>query len=267
MSVFNCSRVLLGSSVWRDSRRLISSSAVRRKALENWTRPNIGEIGTPTESWAAVYAKNQKKFNIQLLAGVGLFGLTFVTAYNTVFANSTPDFVHKTGFVTTLPKDEEQLSLGVEATPSEYIAVVEEAVKIVEEVVEVVKDEEQLSLGVEATPSEYIAVVEEAVKIVEEVVEVVKETVDVVKETIESVDEIVLEVKKIEDETKAIIEESKEIAADSSKLVTDLEDVVKEGAEIITEVKDVIENVVESVTATEEEKTPSSNEEEKEASN
>jgi len=232
MSVFNCSRVLLGSSVWRDSRRLISSSAVRRKALENWTRPNIGEIGTPTESWAAVYAKNQKKFNIQLLAGVGLFGLTFVTAYNTVFANSTPDFVHKTGFVTTLPKDEEQLSLGVEATPSEYIAVVEEAVKIVEEVVEVVK-----------------------------------ETVDVVKETIESVDEIVLEVKKIEDETKAIIEESKEIAADSSKLVTDLEDVVKEGAEIITEVKDVIENVVESVTATEEEKTPSSNEEEKEESN
>jgi len=232
MSVFNCSRVLLGSSVWRDSRRLISSSAVRRKALENWTRPNIGEIGTPTESWAAVYAKNQKKFNIQLLAGVGLFGLTFVTAYNTVFANSTPDFVHKTGFVTTLPKDEEQLSLGVEATPSEYIAVVEEAVKIVEEVVEVVK-----------------------------------ETVDVVKETIESVDEIVLEVKKIEDETKAIIEESKEIAADSSKLVTDLEDVVKEGAEIITEVKDVIENVVESVTATEEEKTPSINEEEKEASN
>jgi len=232
MSVFNCSRVLLGSTVWRDSRRLISSSAVRRKALENWTRPNIGEIGTPTESWAAVYAKNQKKFNIQLLAGVGLFGLTFVTAYNTVFANSTPDFVHKTGFVTTLPKDEEQLSLGVEATPSEYIAVVEEAVKIVEEVVEVVK-----------------------------------ETVDVVKETIESVDEIVLEVKKIEDETKAIIEESKEIVADSSKLVTDLEDVVKEGAEIITEVKDVIENVVESVTATEEEKTPSSNEEEKEASN
>merc|ERR1739838_1207975 len=163
MSVFNCSRVLLGSSVWRDSRRLISSSAVRRKALENWTRPNIGEIGTPTESWTAVYAKNQKKFNIQLLAGVGLFGLTFVTAYNTVFANSTPDFVHKTGFVTTLPKDEEQLSLGVEATPSECIAVVEEAVKIVEEVVEVVKetvdetvDEEQLSLGVEATPSEYI---------------------------------------------------------------------------------------------------------------
>eukprot|EP00092_Neocalanus_flemingeri_P010892 GFUD01011731.1.p1 GENE.GFUD01011731.1~~GFUD01011731.1.p1 ORF type:complete len:270 (+),score=90.62 GFUD01011731.1:63-812(+) len=244
MSVFNCSRVLLGSAGWRDSRRLLSSTSVRRKAIENWKRPSIGEIGVPTEVWQAVHSKNQKRFNIQLVAGVGLFGVTILTAYKTIFTNSTPEFLHKTGFVTILPKDEELLSSDLQASPTEYIGVVEETVKAVEAVVE-------------------------------EVVDVVKETLDVVKETIESIDEVVEEVKKIEDETKAIVEEVKEIAADTSKLVSDVEEVVKEGAEIITEVKDVIEivkegaeiitdvkDVIEIVSTAAEEKTTKTNNEE-----
>merc|ERR1719470_92851 len=144
--------------------RLFSSSLVRRKALENWKRPSIEELGVPTESWQTVFAKNQTRYNLHLLAGVGFCGATLLVAYNTVPTNNTPDFVHKTGFVTTLPKDEELLE---PAAPAETDTVDEVAVE------------------------EPAQVVEEPVKVVEKVEEVVKETLDVVKETIEKVDEVV----------------------------------------------------------------------------
>merc|ERR1719470_832445 len=183
--------------------RLFSSSLVRRKALENWKRPSIEELGVPTESWQTVFAKNQTRYNLHLLAGVGFCGATLLVAYNTVPTNNTPDFVHKTGFVTTLPKDEELLSEA--ALVEEPAAVVEEAAAVVEEHVKVVEE------VVEASPAETLTIVEqaveEAVKVVEKVEEVVKETLDIVKETIEKVDEVVEEVKKIEDGAKAIIEE------------------------------------------------------------
>jgi len=206
------------------TRRYLSSSVVRRKALEGWKRPSIDEIGIPRESWQGVYAKNQQKYNIHLLAGVGLLGVTVFTAYNNIFTNNTPKFVHQTGFVTTMPKEgalvqeellAEEPSLGSLGTsPAETIVIVEEAV-------------------------------EEAVKVAEEVVEVVKETLDVVKETIEKIDETVEEVKKIEDETKAIIDEGKDIVADSSKLIKDVKEVAEEAVEIISEVKDAVSTVVE----------------------
>jgi len=251
MSIINSSRVLLRSAaaVGRDSRRLFSSSLVRRKALENWKRPSIEELGVPTESWQTVFAKNQTRYNLHLLAGVGFCGATLLVAYNTVPTNNTPDFVHKTGFVTTLPKDEELLpEAALEPAPAgtdtvdevaveEPAAVIEEPATLVEEPVKVVE-------VVEASPAETFTIVEEAVeeavKVVEKVEEVVKETLDVVKETIEKVDEVVEEVKKIEDGAKAIIEEGKEIAADSTKLAEDVTEVVEEAVEIIGEVKEVI---------------------------
>merc|ERR1719470_810118 len=148
--------------------RLFSSSLVRRKALENWKRPSIEELGVPTESWQTVFAKNQTRYNLHLLAGVGFCGATLLVAYNTVPTNNTPDFVHKTGFVTTLPKDEELLpEAALEPAPAGTDTVDEVAVE------------------------EPAAVIEEPVKVVEKVEEVVKETLDVVKETIEKVDEVV----------------------------------------------------------------------------
>ncbi len=45
----------------------------RGKALENWARPSIDEIGVPTESWKQVHDKNQSKFLIHLLVGIVAF--------------------------------------------------------------------------------------------------------------------------------------------------------------------------------------------------
>jgi len=69
--------------------------AVRGKALQNWARPSIGELGVPTEPWLRVHDNNQKKFALQLLAGVGLFSGTMVVAYNSIEFNSTPHHLLK----------------------------------------------------------------------------------------------------------------------------------------------------------------------------
>merc|ERR1711971_543114 len=74
--------------------------AGRRKALENWKRPSIDDLTVPTEPWARVHARNQKKFNIHLLIGVTVFPVSVVTLYNTLFWNSTPTFLRDTGIVT-----------------------------------------------------------------------------------------------------------------------------------------------------------------------
>jgi len=58
-------------------------------------RPSIGELGVPTESWQRVYDKNQKKFSLQLAAGVVLFSSTVLAAYNIVETNSTPHHLLK----------------------------------------------------------------------------------------------------------------------------------------------------------------------------
>merc|ERR1711915_497015 len=63
----------------------------------------MGEMGIPTESHSLVFARNNKKFNLQLLAGAGLFGFTTIVAINTVELNGTPAFVKSTGFVTKTP--------------------------------------------------------------------------------------------------------------------------------------------------------------------
>merc|ERR1719186_2303861 len=77
----------------------------------------------PAESHAHVFTKNQKKYNMQLLAGVGLFGFTTVVAINTVNANGTPAYLKDSAFVTKLPE-----AVTAEEEAEDTIESVEEAV-------------------------------------------------------------------------------------------------------------------------------------------
>ena len=52
------------------SKRNFSGSGIRLKALKNWSRPSISELGIPTQSWSVVYARNQKRYNLQLLGEI-----------------------------------------------------------------------------------------------------------------------------------------------------------------------------------------------------
>merc|ERR1719187_2605274 len=103
------------------------TSAGRMEALQNWKRPSIDEMLIPTESHSRVYSANQSKYNMHLLAGVGLFGFTVMVAYNTIETNPTPEFLKKTGFVTQTP----------EAVLVEAEEVIEEAVTAIDVVEEV----------------------------------------------------------------------------------------------------------------------------------
>jgi len=68
----------------------VAKMSVRGKALQNWARPSIGELGVPTEPWLRVHENNQKKFSIQLVIGVGVFCITSLVAYNSVETNGKP---------------------------------------------------------------------------------------------------------------------------------------------------------------------------------
>ena len=46
---------------------MINTSGGRQKAVKNWTRPSIDELGIPKEPWKQVYSKNQKKYNMHLV--------------------------------------------------------------------------------------------------------------------------------------------------------------------------------------------------------
>merc|ERR1712080_813125 len=47
----------------------------RGKALANWARPSIDEMCVPTKPWAQEHAKIQSKYNMQLVAGLGLLSV------------------------------------------------------------------------------------------------------------------------------------------------------------------------------------------------
>merc|ERR1712176_734652 len=207
MSALLTTKLRNRSAVWATSKRLISTSGGRHKALKNWTRPNIAEMGVPKEPWQQVHSRNQKKYNMHLVAGAGAIAVSLFALNVQVNFNPTPKYLKDVKFSTKTPKELTSLSAQQEEDA-------ESPVEIVEKVVEAVE------------------VVTEAV---EEVVEVVKETLDVVKETIEKADDVVEEVKKIEDETKEIIQESKDIISEGTKLVEDVKEVIEEGAEIVTE--------------------------------
>merc|ERR1711915_794559 len=148
------------------------------KALENWKRPSIAEIGVPSESWEVVYSKNQKKFNLQLLAGVGLFSVTAGVAYKTVNTNSTPNFVYETGFVTKLPTETLVGSSNLNSSSSNTITVIEETVAEAVHVVEDKKVEDDVKVIVED-----VKVIEtDSTKLVHDVKEVVEEAIDIATE-------------------------------------------------------------------------------------
>jgi len=62
----------------------------RGKALANWARPSIDEMGVPTEAWSTVHAKGNMKGNIHLVLGGCMFAFT-----STVFMNGTPHHLLK----------------------------------------------------------------------------------------------------------------------------------------------------------------------------
>ena len=80
--------------------RTFSMTAGRRKALQNWKRPSIDDLTVPTEPWARVHARNQKKFNMHLLVGATVFPISAITLYNTLVWNTTPTFLRDTGYIT-----------------------------------------------------------------------------------------------------------------------------------------------------------------------
>ena len=92
-------------------RRSFKSSCRKEKALENWKRPSIDELGIPTESWKKVFDRNQKRFNFYLMAGTGFLGATTIFLSNVVFMNPEPKFLKKTGYVTKNLREEELSTL------------------------------------------------------------------------------------------------------------------------------------------------------------
>merc|ERR1712051_426832 len=186
------------------SQRNFSGSGIRLKALKNWSRPSISELTIPTQSWSVVFAKNQKRYNLHLLVGIGASTLSAVVFFSTVDLNPTPAFLKEVNPETVTP------TKALQATGA---------------------------TGASSLPA-YVKAAEEALKVVEEATEIVKETANVVKETIETVDEVVQEVKKIEDNTLEIIQDGKDIVREVTSLATDVKDVIKEGEEIVEQVKE-----------------------------
>jgi len=67
----------------------------RGKALANWARPSIDELGVPTEPWKQVYDKNQTKYMVHLLVGVAFTGVSLFVFNQKVFMNPTPTHLLK----------------------------------------------------------------------------------------------------------------------------------------------------------------------------
>jgi len=89
------SRMLTARSRLVLAARRVSSTQVRGKALQNWKRPSIDEMGVPAEPWGRVHDRNQKKFSTQLLVGLSLFAVTAMTGINMIKTNSTPHHLLK----------------------------------------------------------------------------------------------------------------------------------------------------------------------------
>ena len=65
---------------------------------------SIDELTVPRDPWQRVFDKNQKRYNTQLMLGVGLFtGTVFVFA-NSVHFNTTPAFLKSVNIDTRMPE-------------------------------------------------------------------------------------------------------------------------------------------------------------------
>ena len=104
---------MVGARSFLAASRLMKNQT-RGKALANWARPSIDEMGVPTESWKQVrpegrslselntipsflqvHDKNQAKYMIHLGAGVLAFGAALVAFSQQVFMNGAPKHLLK----------------------------------------------------------------------------------------------------------------------------------------------------------------------------
>jgi len=82
------------------SRAFLSTSRLMRvptrgKALANWARPSIDEMGVPTGSWAAANAKCNTKGNLHLAVGLVSISIAIAALNQNVFFNGTPHHLLK----------------------------------------------------------------------------------------------------------------------------------------------------------------------------
>ena len=106
---------MVGARSFLAASRLMKNQT-RGKALANWARPSIDEMGVPTESWKQVrserrgddflnsilflpflqvHDKNQAKYMIHLGAGVLAFGAAVFAFSQQVFMNGAPKHLLK----------------------------------------------------------------------------------------------------------------------------------------------------------------------------
>ena len=65
---------------------------------------SVDELTVPRDPWQRVFEKNQKRYNTQLMAGIGLFTGTVFVFGNTVHFNTTPAFLKSVNPETRLPE-------------------------------------------------------------------------------------------------------------------------------------------------------------------
>merc|ERR1712079_218561 len=73
----------------------LMKNQTRGKALANWARPSIDEMGVPTESWKQVYDKNQSRYMLQLGAGLVAITASIFAFSQQVFMNPAPKHLLK----------------------------------------------------------------------------------------------------------------------------------------------------------------------------
>jgi len=73
----------------------LMKNQTRGKALANWARPSIDEMGVPTESWKQVYDKNNTKYMMHLGAGLIASVASVFVFTQSVFMNGTPKHLLK----------------------------------------------------------------------------------------------------------------------------------------------------------------------------
>ena len=72
---------------------------------------SIDEMTVPREPWKRIFERNQKRYNTQLMVGVGVFAGTIFVAANTVDLNPTPVFLKTVNIETRMPEKTGEMSL------------------------------------------------------------------------------------------------------------------------------------------------------------
>jgi len=240
----------------KPQRRTLKTSCKKEKALENWKRPSIDELGVPSEPWRKVFDRNQKRYNLYLIAGTGFLGGTVAILANTVELNSEPAFLKKTGYVTKNLTDEQMAALSSNSnadspdTAEEMTLIVNESETLetneksagaegieAEEIAERAAAEEADKLAAEAAAAEEAArlaaeaaAAEEAVRLAaEEEAKLAAEAARIAAEEIAAKEEARLEAER------AVAEEADKLAAEAAATQEAPETTAEEEAKLATE--------------------------------